>query len=225
MSGVKLAVQVRPRICSALNSSSSGIQGCCGPYAAWLHGCMAAWLVESLSTEKVICRMIDTVKKSQKGCQIILQRLDLSSVSAILSISSEHLEPKPSCLKSNKEGSTSIRTNEPNSGLMVLGAGRLGGFSISASSTDKGFAPASSGLSSKFKQCLCLLPPMSQQRAVSSDQIRPKCQADSSTILQKSGPRKIQQTKRSKGAGNTSSQEFSIKIADVDHIKVSPWNF
>ena len=61
-----------------------------------------------------------------------MQRLDLSSVSAILSISSEHLEPKPSCLKSNKEGSTSIRTNEPNSGLMVLGAGRLGGFSISA---------------------------------------------------------------------------------------------
>ena len=41
MSGVKLAVQVRPRICSALNSSSSGIQGCCGPYAAWRHGCMA----------------------------------------------------------------------------------------------------------------------------------------------------------------------------------------
>ena len=35
--------------------------------AAWLHGCMAAWLVESLSTEKVICRMIDTVQKKPKG--------------------------------------------------------------------------------------------------------------------------------------------------------------
>ena len=36
------------------------------PGLLWALRGMAAWLVESLSTEKVICRMIDTVQKKAK---------------------------------------------------------------------------------------------------------------------------------------------------------------